>query len=262
LSNRKDEFVARRKLIAANWKMNKTIAEAREFAEAMKPRLAELGGCDLLLFPPFMAIPRTVGVLDGTSVAVGAQDVYWEVSGAYTGEISVGMVEDVGASYALVGHSERRHVIGEGNDVVARKLRAVLRSGLTPVLCVGEKIEEREAGEHEAYVLEQLQTGLGDLSVDEMTRVVIAYEPVWAIGTGKTATPADAIAMHAFIRAWVGETFRGDVAGRLRIQYGGSVKPDNAASLLSEEEIDGALIGGASLDVESFLAIAAATLVT
>jgi len=254
--------VARKKLIAANWKMNKTIAEAREFAEAMKPRLAELDGCDLLLFPPFMAIPRTIGVLDGTSVAVGAQDVFWKASGAYTGEISVGMVEDVGASYALVGHSERRHVIGEGNDVVARKLRAVMSSGLTPVLCVGEKIEEREAGEHEAYVMEQLQSGLGGLSVDEMTRVVIAYEPVWAIGTGKTATPADAVAMHAFIRAWVGEKFRGDVAGRLRIQYGGSVKPDNAASLLLEEEIDGALIGGASLDVESFLAIAAATVIT
>lgn len=251
--------MARRKLIAANWKMNKTISEAREFAEALKPRLGKFGDCDLVLFPPFMAIPRTVGVLDGTAVAVGAQDVFWEGSGAYTGEISAGMLEDAGATYALVGHSERRHVIGEGNEVVARKLRAVLDSSLTPVLCVGEKIEQRESGEHEAYVLEQLNTGLGGVTVDEMDRVVIAYEPVWAIGTGKTATPEDAVAMHAFIRAWVGETFRGDVAGRLRIQYGGSVKADNAAGLLGEEEIDGALIGGASLEVDSFLAIARAT---
>jgi triosephosphate isomerase len=250
--------MARKKLIAANWKMNKTIAEARQFVEAMKPRLAEVAGCDLLLFPPFMAIPRTVGLLDDTDVAVGAQDLFWEASGAYTGEISSGMLTDVGATYVLVGHSERRHVIGEDNDVVARKLKAALVSDLTPVLCVGEQIEQRESGEHESYVLEQLETGLGTLPVEEMTRVVIAYEPVWAIGTGKTATPADAVAMHAFIRDWVRDKFRGDVAGRLRIQYGGSVKPDNAASLMSEEEIDGALIGGASLDVESFLAIASA----
>jgi triosephosphate isomerase len=251
--------VARRKLIAANWKMNKTIGEARQFAEAMKPRLGDADRCDLLLFPPFMAIPRTVGLLDGTGVAVGAQDVFWEPSGAYTGEISTGMLEDVGVTYALVGHSERRHIIGEGNDVVAKKLRAVLNSGLKPVLCVGEKIEEREAGKQQGYVLEQLQTGLGELSVEEMARVVIAYEPVWAIGTGKTATPEDAVAMHAFIRDWVRERFRADIAGRLRIQYGGSVKPDNAARLLSEEEIDGALVGGASLDVDSFLAIASSS---
>jgi triosephosphate isomerase len=248
--------MARKKLIAANWKMNKTIAEARQFVEAMKPRLAQAAGCDLLLFPPYMAIPRTVGLLDGTAVAVGAQDLFWEASGAYTGEISAGMLTDVGASYALVGHSERRHVIGEDNGVVARKLKAALASSLTPVLCVGEKIEQRESGEYESYVLEQLETALGGLAVEEVTRVVIAYEPVWAIGTGKTATPADAVAMHAFIRGWVRDRFRGDVAGRLRIQYGGSVKPDNAAGLLSEEEIDGALIGGASLDVDSYLAIA------
>jgi triosephosphate isomerase len=249
--------MGRRKLIAANWKMNKTISEAREFAEAMKPRLAEVGGCDLLLFPPFMAIPRTVGLLDDTAVAVGAQDLFWEASGAYTGEISGGMIRDVGATHVLVGHSERRHVIGEGNDVVERKLRAALASDLTPVLCVGERIEEREAGRHEPYVMEQLEAGLGGLSIAEVSRVVVAYEPVWAIGTGKTATPADAVAMHAFIRGWVRGEFRGDVAGRMRILYGGSVKPDNAASLLSEDEIDGALVGGASLDVDSLLAIAA-----
>lgn len=250
--------MARRKLIAANWKMNKTIAEAREFAEAMKPRLGETTACDLVLFPPFMAIPRTAGVLDDTDVAVGAQDMFWEASGAYTGEISAGMLKDVGATYMLAGHSERRHVIGEDNAVVARKLKAALNADVTPILCVGELIEQREAGTYEGYVREQLETALAELAVDEMARVVIAYEPVWAIGTGRTATPADAVAMHAFIRDWVRDRFRGDIAGRLRIQYGGSVKPDNAAGLLSEEEIDGALIGGASMDVESYLAIAIA----
>jgi triosephosphate isomerase len=252
--------MARRKLVAANWKMNKTIAEAREFVEKLKPRLEELAGCDLLLFPPFMAIPRTVGLLDGTPCAVGAQDLFWEASGAYTGEISAGMIADVGATYVLVGHSERRHVIGEDNEVVARKLKRALDAGLIPVLCVGEKIEEREAGTQEAYVLEQLETALGSITVEEMTTVVIAYEPVWAIGTGKTATAQDAVAMHRFIRGWVRDHFRGDVAGRLRIQYGGSVKPDNAADLLSEEEIDGALVGGASLEVDPFLAIAGAAI--
>ena len=250
--------MVRRKLIAANWKMNKTIAESREFAEAMKPRLGEVADCDLVLFPPFMAIPRTAGVLDGTDVAVGAQDMFWEASGAYTGEISANMLKDVGVTFVLAGHSERRHVIGESNAVVARKLKAALDAKLTPILCVGELIEQREAGNQEEYVREQLETALAEVSVDEMGNVVIAYEPVWAIGTGMTATPADAVAMHAFIRDWVRDRFRGDTAGRLRIQYGGSVKPDNAAGLLSEEEIDGALIGGASMEAESFLAIAAA----
>lgn len=250
--------MARKKLIAANWKMNKTIPEVRKFVEAMKPGLGKLPDCDLLVFPPFTALARTVGLLDGTGVAVGAQDLFWESEGAFTGEISAGMIEDIGATYVLVGHSERRHILGEDNSVVARKLQAALRSKLTPILCVGEKIEHRDASEHEAYVREQLETALSDLDSDQMTRIVVAYEPVWAIGTGKTATPADAVAMHAFIRGWVREAFRGDVAGRLRIQYGGSVKPGNAASLLSEEEIDGALIGGASLEPDSYLGIAAA----
>lgn len=250
--------MARRKLIAANWKMNKTIGESREFAEALKAGLADLGACDLLICPQFLAVPRVCGVLDGTAVSVGAQDLFWEDSGAFTGEISAGMIENAGATHVLVGHSERRHVLGEQNDVVARKLTAALRSGLVPVLCVGEQIEEREAGRHEDTVNEQLGTALADVTTEQVPRVIIAYEPVWAIGTGKTATPADAVSMHAFVRGWIRERFRADVAGRLRILYGGSVKPANAAQLLSEEEIDGALIGGASLDVESFVAIAKA----
>jgi triosephosphate isomerase len=252
------EIMARKKLIAANWKMNKTISEARAFVETMIPGLGDLPDCDILIFPPYMAVPRTLGLLDGTNVSVGAQDLYYEDEGAFTGEISGGMIADVGATYVLVGHSERRHVIGESNELISRKLQAALRYNLTPILCVGEKIEHREAGEHEAYVREQLDSALSGLAVEQMTRVVIAYEPVWAIGTGKTATPEDAVTMHTFVREWVREVFRGDVAGRLRIQYGGSVKPENASRLLSEEQIDGALIGGAALDPASFLAIAAA----
>ena len=248
----------RKKLIAANWKMNKTIRESRDFVETLKSGVEKLSACDLLVCPPFMAIPRVCGLLDGTGVSVGAQAMFWEDSGAFTGEISAGMIENAGATYVLIGHSERRHVLGEGNEIVSLKLGAAIRSSLVPVLCVGEQIEQRESGEHESCVREQLETALSGLSPDEMTRVVIAYEPVWAIGTGKTATPADAVSMHTFIRAWVRENFRGDVAGRLRIQYGGSVKPSNAAELMSEEEIDGALIGGASLEAESFMAIAAA----
>jgi triosephosphate isomerase len=250
--------MARRKLIAANWKMNKTIQESREFAETLKSGLAGLAACDLLICPQFLAVPRVRGVLDGTAVSVGAQDLFWEDSGAFTGEISAVLIENAGATHVLVGHSERRHILGEGNEVVARKLAAALRSSLIPVLCVGEQIEEREAGRHEDTVREQLETALAGVAADQMPRVVIAYEPVWAIGTGKTATPADAVSMHAFVRGWVRERFRGDIAGRLRILYGGSVKPANAAQLLSEEEIDGALIGGASLDVDSFVAIAKA----
>jgi len=250
--------MSRRKLIAANWKMYKTIGEAEAFVAELKAGTGAVGGCDLLLFPPFFAVPRVSALLEGTGVATGAQDVFWEHEGAYTGEISCDMIRDAGAGYVLVGHSERRHVIGEDNPVVARKLRAALDGGLTPVLCVGEKIEHREAGRHESYVKEQLDTALEGCGEAEASRVVVAYEPVWAIGTGKTATPADAVAMHVFIRDYFRKAFGGGLADGLRIQYGGSVKPANAAELLGEPEIDGALIGGASLEAGSFLAIAAA----
>lgn len=250
--------MSRTKLIAANWKMYKTIGEAEAFVTELKAGTGGLGECDLLLFPPFFALPRVSSLLEATDVATGAQDLFWEQGGAYTGEISCEMIRDAGAAYVLVGHSERRHVIGEDNAVVARKLRAALDGGLTPVLCVGEKIEHREAGQHESYVKEQLDTALSGCSETEASRIVIAYEPVWAIGTGKTATPADAVDMHVFVRKYVGEAFGSGLAESLRIQYGGSVKPANAAELLGEPEIDGALIGGASLEAGSFLAIAAA----
>jgi len=250
--------MVRRKLIAANWKMYKTIRESEAFVAVIRPAVSRLGGCDLLIFPPFFSVPRVSELLSGSEVSVGAQDLSWEDGGAFTGEVSGAMIRDTGATHVLVGHSERRHVIGEGNDVVARKLRAALRAGLTPVLCVGERIDHRDANRHQDYVGEQLETALAGLSAGDVGRMAIAYEPVWAIGTGRTATPADAVAMHAFVRTWIREAFGAGVAERLRIQYGGSVKPENAPGLLAEAEIDGALVGGASLDPVSFLAIATA----
>jgi triosephosphate isomerase len=245
----------RKLLIAANWKMQKTIAEADAFAGRLKE--AQLpAGCDLVIFPPFLALASVCAALHETPVAVGAQDLFWEQEGAFTGEVSGRMIADAGASYALVGHSERRHIFGEDDEVVAKKLRAALMNGLKPVLCVGETLEERERGSAESTVRRQLEGGLSGLSTEEMGRVVIAYEPVWAIGTGRTATPDDAEQMHVFIRGYVEKNFGRDIAGDVIIQYGGSVKPGNAKSLMERENIDGALIGGASLDVDSFLAIA------
>lgn len=247
----------RRPLIAANWKMNKTIGEAEAFASELAGSLAGVSHCDLLVCPPFLSVPAVARALAGTGVAVGAQDLFWEASGAFTGEISGAMIADAGATHVLVGHSERRHVIGEGNDIVARKLRAALDASLTPILCVGEQLEEREGGNHEVVVGEQLDTALAGWSVDDVARIVVAYEPVWAIGTGKTATPDDADAMHRFVRGRLRDSFGDGTAAAMRIQYGGSVKPDNASSLLGRDDIDGALVGGASMQVVSFLGIAA-----
>ena len=247
----------RKPLIAANWKMHKTISEAEAFARRLKNEDSP-SGCDLLIFPPFLALPAVCGILEKAPVAVGAQDIFWESEGAFTGEVSGAMIRDAGASHVLVGHSERRHVLGESDDVVAKKLKAALDAGLKPVLCVGETLEQREGGSAEAVVRAQLEAALSGISPGGMETVVIAYEPVWAIGTGRTATPDDADEMHRFIREYVEQAFRADVAGKLVIQYGGSVKPGNAQSLLKREHIDGALIGGASLEVDSFLAIAGA----
>jgi triosephosphate isomerase len=248
----------RKKLIAANWKMNKTAREAEAFCAGLKSSLAVLPACELLLFPPFLALPAVVRALEGTAVAVGAQDLFWEKSGAYTGEISGGMIAEAGASYALVGHSERRHVIGESNAVVARKFAAAVDAGLIAMLCVGERLEERDGGRQEACVGDQLSSGLAGLGKAAVPRVVVAYEPVWAIGTGRTATPDDAEAMHRFIREFFRDRFGDVAAANVRILYGGSVNPQNADALLQRFHIDGALIGGASLEIESYLSIARA----
>ncbi len=250
--------MSRRKLIAANWKMNKRVREAVDFADAFRPFVASLDRCDLVIFPSFFCIGPLARALAGTPVAVGAQDVYWEREGAFTGEVSSAMVMDAGATSVLVGHSERRHVIGEPDDLVARKLHAALDGGLKPVLCVGETLAEREAGHERDVVSRQLSSAFAGRDAGDAARTVIAYEPVWAIGTGRTATPDDAETMHRAIRAWLGDRFGADTAAAIRIQYGGSAKPDNAADLLARDEIDGLLVGGASLDARSFAAIAGA----
>jgi triosephosphate isomerase len=246
----------RKKLIAANWKMHKSIADAASFAEGLRQAAADLPDCDLAIFPPFFAVSATARVLEGTDIHVGAQDLFWERQGAFTGEVSAEMIADAGGTHVLVGHSERRNVIGEDNAVVARKLSAAVDARLTAIFCVGERLDDREAGRAEAYVDEQITTGLTDFDKAKLGRVVVAYEPVWAIGTGKTATPDDAEAMHAFIRTAIAKRFGEEAASSMRILYGGSVKPENAADLLDRSEIDGALIGGAALELDSYLAIA------
>jgi triosephosphate isomerase len=250
--------VSRRKLIAANWKMQMTMDGARAFAERLGSRVRGPLAYDLAVFPPFFSVPTTARMLSGTPVAVGVQDLFWEKSGAFTGEVSGDMAVEAGATHAIVGHSERRHVIGEDDRVVAKKLAAALSAGLVPVLCVGEMLSERERGDAEAVVGRQLETALSGIPESDAGRIVIAYEPVWAIGTGRTATPDDAVAMHRFVRSRVAGRFGASPANDLRILYGGSVKPGNAADLLREPEIDGALVGGASLEIGSFLQIAGA----
>lgn len=248
----------RRKLVAANWKMQMTIRGAREFAERLESSPAAAERVDLVVFPPFLALPATAEILRGTRIGVGAQDLFWETAGAYTGEVSAAMILEAGGTYALVGHSERRHVIGETNEVVAKKLKAALDGGLAALLCVGETLEDRERGRAQSVVEEQLESALTGLDPEQAKKIAVAYEPVWAIGTGKTATPADAVAMHRFVRDCFTERFGGGISERLRVLYGGSVKPENAGALLGEDEIDGALVGGASLDPDSFLRIAGA----
>jgi triosephosphate isomerase len=245
----------RTKLIAANWKMNKTISEATAFATELRALLPTLPVRDVVLMPSFFSVRPVADTLAGARVWVGAQDLYWEKQGAFTGEVSAAMIRDAGAMYVLVGHSERRHGLGETDGMVAKKLAAALVGGLTPILCVGETLAEREVGHHVDVVERQLAVAFGERSADDARTVVIAYEPVWAIGTGRTPTGDDAAAMHRAIRAWMRARFGAAVASALRILYGGSVKPEHAADLLRRDEVDGLLVGGASLDVESFVAI-------
>lgn len=249
--------MSRRSLIAANWKMNHTVATATEFVVSLRADLPRLTRVDLAIFPSFFCVPALSQALKGTGVAVGAQDMHWEASGAFTGEVSGAMLRDAGATMVIVGHSERRHVMGESNEIVARKLSAALRDGLRPILCVGELLSERDAGQEKMVVEKQLATAFHGMAGDVAAGVVIAYEPVWAIGTGRTASPQDAESMHASVRTWMADRFS-DIADEIRILYGGSVKPDNAAGLIDQHNVDGFLIGGASLDPASFVAIAEA----
>jgi triosephosphate isomerase len=245
----------RKKLIAANWKMYKTPDEARNFVTAFLPLVAGHDRDEIVICPPFVAIPAVASALEGTNIGVGGQDMFWEKEGAYTGAISANMLRAAGCSYVIIGHSERRQYFGETDDTVNRKLRAALSSGLKPILCVGEVLEEREARSTEDVLRRQCSVAFREISGGQAIPMVIAYEPVWAIGTGKNATPEIAGEAHRVIRAEAAEAFGEGVAGQIRILYGGSVKPDNCKFLMSHPDIDGALVGGASLDPRSFAAI-------
>ncbi len=244
----------RRAYIAGNWKMNKTVTEGVELAKELK---AAVAGCNskVLVAPPFTTIPAVKEVLAGSNILVGAQNMSDSESGAHTGEISPAMLKDLGVDVVILGHSERRAIYGEKDAFINRKVKLALSYGFEVILCIGETLEEREAGKAEAVCLSQLAGGLTDVSKEEMANIVIAYEPVWAIGTGKTATPEDADSIHAFIRQEVEKLFDKQAADDVIIQYGGSVKPENVKDLMAKENIDGALVGGASLKSELFVPI-------
>ncbi len=246
----------RRPLIAGNWKLHKTVAESIALARSVLYNLPRDAAADVIVAPVFTAIHAVHASLgESARIGLAGQDCYFQDEGAFTGEVSPALLKDAGCEAIIVGHSERRQLFGETDETVRRKVGACLSHGLTPIVCIGETLEEREAGQTEAVVLGQLDAALEGLDASSARRLVIAYEPVWAIGTGRTAQPEDAQAVHAAIRARVGERIAPGVAEGLRVLYGGSVKPSNAAELLARPDIDGALVGGASLDAESFTAI-------
>lgn len=243
-------------LIAGNWKMYKTSSEAIVLAEAVVEALSMPDETQVVVCPPFTALAAVGQVVAGSRIGLGAQDLHWAKEGAYTGEVSAEMLWDIGCRYVIVGHSERRQYFGETDESVNRKSLAALASGLTPIICVGETLFEREAGHAHAVVEAQLKGALSGLTPEQVQGLILAYEPIWAIGTGKTATPSQAEEMHAHIRRTIALLFGAEIAHGVRILYGGSVKPDNAKELLGRSEIDGALVGGASLDAGSFASIA------
>lgn len=248
----------RKKIVAGNWKMYKTPGEAVSLAAELMATAPPRSDRNVVICPPFTALSRVAQQVKGSSFRLGAQDVYWEKEGAFTGEVSAPMLRELGCEYVIVGHSERRQYFGDDDAAVARKLGAVIDEGMIPILCVGEKLDEREAGRTESVLQSQMGGALGEFDARYLRGLVVAYEPVWAIGTGKTATPEMAVDAHRFIRGLLGKTFGVAFAEETCILYGGSVKPESAAELLKETEIDGALVGGASLKADSFLRIVAA----
>jgi len=245
----------RKPIVYGNWKMNMDRASAVELVEGMKSELASCDNVDFGVAPPFVYLDAVIKAAAGSNVGVAAQNVYFEEKGAFTAEISAGMLLDIECPCAIIGHSERRHVFGETDELINKKVIAALGAGLKVILCVGELLDERDAGKTEAVVETQLTCGLKGVEEDALVNVVIAYEPVWAIGTGRTATPEQAGEVHKFIRAKVGEIYSAAAADVMRIQYGGSVKPENAFELISVPDVDGALVGGASLKKDSFVGI-------
>ena len=245
----------RQPVIAGNWKMHKTAGEAVAFFETFLPLVASAARREIVICPPFVNLPAAVNAVQSTAVEVGAQDVFWLKEGAYTGEVSAPMLAAIGCHWVIVGHSERREYFGETDETVFKKTGAALEAALKPIVCVGERLEQREAGATEEVLSKQFVDGIAHLEPEQFARIVLAYEPVWAIGTGKTATPEIATAVHDFLRSQIRTRFGSGLADACRILYGGSVKPDNIKALMAEPDIDGALVGGASLDPVSFAAI-------
>ncbi len=242
----------RKPIIAGNWKMNKTAVEARDLAARLGALVSGVQDRDIVLAPPFTALSTVAEAIKGTNMMLSAQNLFWEDKGAFTGEISAEMLLDLGCKYVIIGHSERRQYFGETDETVNKKVRQALNKGLLPIVCVGELLSEREAGKANEVIERQVTGALKGVTAAEMQKIVVAYEPVWAIGTGKTATPDQANEIHAFIRQKVKSLYSAEVADSLRVQYGGSVTPENVSTLMAMPDIDGALVGGASLKPESF----------
>ncbi len=245
----------RRPILAANWKLHKTIVEAIDFVTRLKREAFELEDVDIVVCPSFTLLAEVSEVLGDSAIGLGGQDVFWEEKGAFTGQVSVSQLKDAGCKYVIIGHSERRQYFGETNQTVAKKLKAALQGGLLPIFCIGETLLEREQNKTEAVIAKQFKEGLEGISAGEFENIVIAYEPVWAIGTGRNATSQQAQDVHSFIRNLAQEKYGKEAAAGLRIQYGGSVKPNNISELMAQEDVDGALVGGASLEVDSFVQI-------
>lgn len=245
----------RKPIIAGNWKLNNTISDAVKLTTALKSLVADTTDVEIVVAPTFTALAAVYEVVKDSNILLAAQDVYWENNGAFTGEVSAPMLKDTGCEYVIIGHSERRQFFAETNESVNLKANAALSNGLKPIICVGEQLEDREADNTEKVIENHVSGAIKGLSADEILSCVIAYEPVWAIGTGKTATPAQAQQVHAYIRKLLTEAYNNDIASQIRIQYGGSVKPENAAELMAQSDVDGALVGGASLQADSFAQI-------
>ncbi|MDD4908189.1 MAG: triose-phosphate isomerase [Candidatus Omnitrophica bacterium] len=247
----------RKTIIAGNWKMYKTVSQGIELANGLKRDLFDLDSevVDVVICPPYTALSEVAEVVYESDIKLGAQDMYWADEGAFTGEVSGMMLKDIGAAYVIIGHSERRQYFGETNESVNKKVKAALKNGLLPIICVGETLNEREQGKTFDLVKDHLENGLKEINAEDMLKITVAYEPVWAIGTGKTATPQQAQEVQKYIRDLLIKLYNKETAGKIRIQYGGSVKPDNIETLMKQPDIDGALVGGASLDVNSFAQI-------
>jgi len=241
--------------LAGNWKMHKTIPEAVEMVKALKEESPQLTDAELVVIPPYTMLSEVKKIIEGSTIQLGAQNIFWEEKGAFTGEVSPPMLKDAGCQYVTIGHSERRQYFGETNETVNKKIKAALAHELTPIMCIGESLEEREKGNTMDKVGTQINSGLEGLGKDEIRRIVIAYEPIWAIGTGVTATPSQAEEVHSFIRKKLTEKYGNEIASYAIILYGGSVKPANTYSILKENNINGALVGGASLEADSFIQI-------